>query len=231
MRRVAQILCFAAIGLFASRSWAAPCPADPAIGGVGQARVDVEGRLSFIESALRDGARKSTRWAAAWGTTYGVAMATLLLVSPWVEPPTRIDMYVGATSAGIGLLVRSAVHPRVIREHRRLRKRIAEHGRTCETLQEAERALVRSVKGERFGRSLAVHLGAIVYNVGVGLVLGLAFHRPVAGIRQAAVGSTVGQIMIVTQPTTSVRALDRYRLSFTPLVLPRGAGLGLAGSF
>jgi hypothetical protein len=129
------------------------------------------------------------------------------------------------------------VHPRVIREHRRLQRRLHERGRTCETLHEAERALARSAKGERFGRSLVVHMGAIVYNVGVGLILGLALKRPLSGIRQAAVGTTVGQLMIITQPMTSVRALSLYergavpRLSFAPLVLQGGGGLTLAGGF
>jgi hypothetical protein len=237
MRSAAQILLTATTWLAASPCWAAPCPVDPAIAGDGSAALDVDTRLTFIESSLRDGARRSTIWAAAWGTTYGISMTTLLVVAPWVERDTRVDLYVGAASSAVGMLVRASMHPRVIRENRRLRRRVRERGRTCETLNEAERALARSAKGERFGRSLWVHMGAIVYNVGVGLVLGIAFRRPVAGTRQAVVGSTVGQVMILTQPLTSVRALSRYqsgalpRLTFSPLMLPGGSGLTASGRF
>ena len=234
MRRAVQILLLAATWLSAGPAAAEPCPVDPMVAGPGPATVDVETRLSFIERALEDGARKSTFWGAGWGTTYGVTAATLLIVSRFVEAETRLDLYVGAASSTLGLLIRAAIHPRVIREHRWVRRKIRERGRTCETLNMAERALARSAKAERRGRSLMFHAGALVYNVGIGLVLGLGFKRPVSGIRQAAVGGTVGQIMILTQPMTSVRAMDRYRqprFTFTPLMVPRGAGLGIAGSF
>jgi hypothetical protein len=234
MRRAMQILLVAATWLSAGTVAAEPCPVDPMVAGPGPVDAALETRLSFIEASLRDGARKSTMWAAGWGTTYGLAAGTLLIVSRFVDPAMRVDLYVGAASSTLGLLLRAAVHPRVIREHRWVQRKIREKGRTCETLNMAERALARSSKAERRGRSLMFHAGALVYNVGIGLVLGLAFERPVSGIRQAAIGGTVGQLMILTQPTTSVRALDRYRgpqFSFTPLMLPRGGGLGIAGAF
>jgi hypothetical protein len=234
MRRAVQILLVAATWLSAGPVAAEPCPVDPMVMGPGPAADDVETRLKFIERSLRDGARKSTAWAAGWGTTYGLTAATLLIVSRFVEAETRLDLYVGAASSTIGLLVRAAIHPRVIREDRWVRRKIREKGRTCETLNMAERALARSAKAERRGRSIMFHAGALVYNVGIGLVLGVALKRPLSGIRQAAVGGMVGQVMILTQPTTSVRALDQYRgprFTFTPLMLPRGAGVGIAGSF
>lgn len=236
MRRAWPLPSILATWLLAMPCRAAPCPVDPAVGGDAAAPTDVDRRLAFIESSLRDGARKSTLWAASWGTAYGLTMTTLLAVAPFVDRGWQRDLYVAAFSSGLGLLVRASVHPRVIQEHRWVRRRVREDGRTCETLQAAERALARSAKSERFGRSLLVHAGAVVYNVGVGLVLGLALKRPLSGIRQATVGATVGQLMLITQPTTSVRALDRYRtgglrLSFTPLSLPGGGGLTIAGSF
>ena len=237
MRWVPPLLLIVATWLVAAPCRAAPCPVDPAIGGDGATSLDVDDRLAFIESSLRTGARRSTAWAASWGTAYGLSMTTLLIVAPFVDSGTKRDVYVGAFSSGIGFLFRLTVHPRVIREDRWVRRLVRERGRTCETLNAAERALARSSKGERRGRSLLLHLGAVVYNVGVGLVLGLALKRPLSGIRQATVGGTVGQIMIVTQPVSSVRAHERYRLgavprlSFSPLVLPGGAGLTLTGGF
>lgn len=234
MRRAVQIVLVTATWLSAGPVAAEPCPVDPMVLGPGPAADDVETRLSFIEASLKDGARKSTAWTAGWAGAYGLAAATLLGVSPFFAAETRIDLYIGAASATLGLIVRSLGRPRVMKEHRWVQRKIRENGRTCETLNMAERALARSAKSERRGRSIMFHAGALVYNVGIGLVLGVAFKRPLSGIRQAAVGGTIGQVMILTQPTTSVRAMDRYRgprFTFTPLMLPRGAGLGIAGSF
>jgi len=219
---------------------AAACPVDPSVGRAapGLAAYDEDTRIRFIATRLAGGARKARAWAIGWGVAYGVASITLFAVTPAVSSGVRTDMYVGGTSAAFGALTRAIMIPRVIRESRRLQRRLASGRTDCATVHAAEAALVRSAKSDRRGRGLVVRLGAIVYNVGVGLVLGLAFDRPVSGARQAAVGATVGQIMIVTQPFDAAKALDRYRdgrlvgtSSVGPLVLPGGGGFALRGAF
>jgi hypothetical protein len=218
----------------------APCSVDPAVGVTSAAleRATVEQRDAFLRERIATGARHARAWSLGWGLAYVLASATQLAITPAVDRGTRIDLYVGAASSGFGALVRAVSIPRVIREHRRLRRRPGPEPGACESVHALERALARSARWERRGRAVFMSLGAIVYNVGVGLVLGLAFDRPVQGIRQAAIGSTVGQIMLLTQPTTSVKALDGYgrgrvvpALSTTPMVLPRGAGIAIAARF
>ncbi|MBV1859056.1 MAG: hypothetical protein KUG77_11650 [Nannocystaceae bacterium] len=164
----------------------------------------------------------------------------LFTTASQLNGPLRRDLYVGATSALIGTMVRAISIPRVIRSHRDLERALASGESTCNALALAEDGLRRSAKSEAFGRSLMLHLGAIVYNVAVGVTLGVALDRPVSGIRQAAVGMTVGQIMILTQPVTMLDAQQRYRDGelapaafqyLRPLSLRGGGGLTWAGRF
>lgn len=187
------------------------------------------------------GARRSLAWGLGWGLAYGSASVALFAITPFVSSDTRKDLYVGGTSAAIGAITRAVSRPRVIRERRRLRRRLAEDGETCETLHAAEAALARSARWEHRNRRLFIHLAALTYNTGVGLVLGLALDRPLQGIRQATVGAVVGQVMFVTQPMTSARAFTRYRGGFVPeqgtrvqsvpWILPGGGGVGVLGRF
>lgn len=189
---------------------------------------------------MRVGARRSRAWAATWGATYGAAAVALTTAATQVDTPLRRDLIVGASSAAIGTLFRSISIPKVIRSHRDLERSIAAGQSTCASLAVAESGLRRSVKSEAFGRSLMVHLGAVVYNAAVGVILGVALDRPVSGIRQAAIGTTVGQLMLVTQPVTMIEAARRYRGGdvsgrpiryLRPLSLRGGGGVTWAGRF
>lgn len=217
----------------------ASCPVDPSVGGASRnlEAHDASARLQFIAERIELGADKARAWSLGWGITYAVAAVTQLAITPLVDRGTRIDLYVGAASAGVGVLTRSISIPRVIKERRRMRRRSGSAAETCATVQQAERALVRSAHWERRGRHVLMHLAALTYNAGVGLLLGLAFDRPISGNRQAVIGATVGQVMLLSQPTITARALDDYRtgvfsprltvLGAGPLVLPRGGGVSI----
>jgi hypothetical protein len=64
----------------------------------------------------------------------------------------------------------------------------------------------------------------IALNVGAGLLLGLGYDHWRSGIVSAVVGTTVGEIMIFTQPVDSVADLELYR-SGAPF---DSSGVGLA---
>ena len=82
-----------------------------------------------------------------------------------------------------------------------------------------------------------MHGLSLGFNAGAGLVLGLAFDRPIAGNRLAAMGMVIGEIMIITQPQAMMRTVDAYgrtravptRPLVGPLVIPGGGGLTLRG--
>lgn len=233
----------AMLGGILPRPASASCPADPAVGPVSSrlSTVDASTRLSFIRGRMDHGAKRALAWTIGWGAAYGIAGATQLAVTPFVDEGVRIDLYVGAASAGIGVLTRAVLVPRVIKERRRLGRLVRDGSDPCEALHEAERGLVRSAKQERRGRHILMHLAALTYNAGIGLVLGLALDRPLSGNRQAVIGGTVGQIMFLTQPMSMVETLDAYRrgdpqgwlsaMSARPLVLRGGGGFAIGGSF
>jgi hypothetical protein len=117
----------------------------------------------------------------------------------------------------------------------------------CQLLAEAEGLLHRDAKGEAFGRSWLFHVGNVVVNVALGLVIAAGFHHWLSGGISSAVGIAVGEAQILTQPTGAVTALARYRrgdlgpapasapaapvISLAPLAAPRAAGIALAIGF
>lgn len=214
---------------------AAPCPVDPAIGSVAVQARSVDERTAFLEARIDTAARRSRIWAASWGAGLGALTIGQLALVPAVPREERVDFYVGAVASGIGALSRVVFMPVVLRERRKLARF---RGTACERLAAHERAVVASAKGERQGRALWMHGITLAYNAAVGLVLGLAFDRPVPANRLASIGAVIGELMIITQPTVMMRTLDDYRGGVLrgrgtwrarPLVLRGGGGLGLSG--
>ena len=218
---------------------AAPCPVESAVGSTtpALATTDPEQRAAFLRRRIDTAARRSRIWAASWGAGLGVLTVGQLALAPAVPAQDRIDFWVGAAASGIGALSRAVFLPAVLKERRRLAR--ARSGTdACTELAALEHAMVASARGERQGRALWMHGLSLAYNAGVGLVLGLAFHRPVAGNRLAAIGAVIGEMMIVTQPIVMLRTLHDYRAGTLvgagtwrarPLVFAGGGGLGFSG--
>jgi hypothetical protein len=219
---------------------ASPCPVDPAIGPVSAAldERDPGERTTFLQGRIETAAGRSRIWAASWGAGLGALTIGQLAIAPFVPREERIDFWVGAGASGIGALSRAVFVPIVLRERRRL-ARLPASASACERLAATERAVAVAARGERQGRALWMHGLNLAYNAGVGLVLGLAFRRSVAGHRLAAMGAVVGEVMIVTQPVVMVRTLEHYRAGALfgpgtwrahPMVLQGGGGLGFVGA-
>jgi len=64
---------------------------------------------------------------------------------------------------------------------------------------------------EASGHSVLIHLGNAALNIAGGLVMGIFFRQWIAGAEAAVIGTAVGEVMILTQPTGSEKALARYR--------------------
>ena len=80
----------------------------------------------------------------------------------------------------------------------------------CSLLLVAEADLVRVARDEERQGQWYVHVGNVLFNVGLGLFLGLGYHHWEAGAINAAVGTAVGEALILTRPTAAVRDLDAY---------------------
>jgi hypothetical protein len=224
-------------GLGSATAAAAPCPVDPIIGEIGASAsdlADVDPRTAFLEEKIERGAYLSRAWAVGWGVSLGVLTVGQLSIAPTVPAAERPEWWVGAGASAVGALTRAVFVPRVLRERRRLRR---DPTRGCARVHALEGALARSAAWELTGRSLLMHGLSLGFNAGVGLVLGLAFDRPIAANRLASLGAVVGEVMIITQPRWMTRSLEAYgsgavsqrQFAPGPFVTAGGGGLMLRG--
>lgn len=216
---------------------AGKCPIDDSIvrPSSALANADPQVRLEFIRARIDAAAKPSRQWALGWGIGLGLLTIGQLAVSAIVPREEAPDFWMGALQSGIGAGSRVLFIPHVLLERRRMRRR-PPTGDTCAQLAAAERALVRSAKWEQRGRALWQHALSIAVNAGVGVALGVGFHRPVEGARLGTVGATGGAFMIITQPVPMSRALERYRSGgvtaawgLRPLTLLGGGGIAFGG--
>jgi hypothetical protein len=181
----------------------------PALG-----EVDAAERLAFLRRGLADAAHRARIWSWTFGISYGALAALQLAVSPAFSSDDRPNYWIGGSAAALGVLVVLVMPLKVMRDHRWLEARIerAPPGEDpCAPLADAERLLLRDARSERFGRAWYIHVGNLLFNIGIGLTLSLAFQHYAVGSTTAIIGATVGEIQINTQPKGSVELLDRYR--------------------
>lgn len=236
MRIEAGLVCvvLAAAMLAPGVARAAPrCPVHEEL-SMGPGFTDDDGRRQWLQTRLDYAAHRSRAWSLGWGVSLGLLSAGQLVIAPLSPTEERPDWWVGAGAAGVGVLTRVVFLPRVFGERRRLKRSTATG---CARTAELEAAVLASAKWERSGRSLLMHGLSLGFNAGAGLLLGLAFDRPVAGNRLAAMGMVIGEIMIITQPQAMMRTVDAYgrarvvptRPLVGPFVTPGGGGLSLRG--
>ncbi|MEM6995673.1 MAG: hypothetical protein AAF721_34510 [Myxococcota bacterium] len=212
---------------------AAPCPTDAAVGG--EVAASVAERTEFLEAKVARGAHLSRAWALGWGVSLGILAIGQVGIAPLTPKEERIEWWVGAGASTVGVLTRAVFRPRVLKEKRLLAKSDATG---CERVGELERAVARSARWEHQGRGLLMHALSLGFNAGVGVLLGVAFKRPLGGNRLVMIGGVVGEVMILTQPQYMSRSVDEYRSgrasarwTSRPLVLRGGGGLTLSGGF
>lgn len=210
------------VGLFAP-SFAAAEANCPIAAGVGTAvaNVPAELRLAWIDAQLAHGAHKAKRWTWGWGIGIGGATIANLVPIPFVAKEDRIDWYTGAATTIIGIVPLLIAPLDVIADSRELRDKIAarpsppagggDRPDVCPLLADAEARLYRDAKNQADGQRWWLHVGNVALNFGVGLFLGLGFHHWGAGVFNAVGGSLIGEAIILTQPTASIRDLETYR--------------------
>jgi hypothetical protein len=210
---------------------ATSCP-DAAGGSPKLATIDPELRLHFIDEHLSRTAHRAKVWTWGWGIGIGVATVGNLIPLAFVAPQDRIDWYVGAGTTIIGIVPLLIAPLDVIGDSHALTARLAARGPTddvCTLLADAEVKLVRDAQNQSDGQRWWLHVGNVVLNTGVGLVLALGYHHWAAGAFNALVGSAIGEAIILTQPTSSIGDLQTYRAgSFAP---PRTVALRYAAAF
>lgn len=170
-------------------------------------------------------------WNWGFATAGAIGLAGNLAWGAMSDYDTRVARYSAAAAAG-GLLFLSFVNP--LRVDTSVPARIS----TCAEVQHRERILEAVAKDEGRRRSLLYHLVPIAFNVGNGLMLGLAFNQWRNAIASTALAMLVTELRIFTAPNGARTALRRYRhgdiggdgakaaWTLTPVVIGQsGAGL------
>jgi hypothetical protein len=194
---------------------ASTCSPAPVIGAtdgrIGE--IDPERRLAWIDEELARGARQVHDWKWGWGVALGVGTVANLVPLAYVPPRRRIDWYTGAVTTVVGIIPLVLAPLDGSPESREQEIGVAARARpdTCALLAEAETRLVRDAQLQAAGQRWWVHLGNVLVNAGVGAFLIVGFRHWRAGIFNAAVGASVGEAIILTQPTGAIHDLEHYR--------------------
>jgi len=177
--------------------------------------IDAKVRLQWIDKRLRHGARNARLWAWGWAGIYSGLVTYELITSAVVNKQAdKNDAYVGAAASSVGVLVLAILPLDIMRDQRWLERRLKKakpDTDPCALLAEAEGLLLRDAKGEEFGTGPLVHAGSFIFNIGVGLVLGLGFNHWTQAAATALPGIVIGEIQAFTQPLDAVHDLAHYR--------------------
>jgi len=128
---------------------------------------------------------------------------------------TKIDMTVGAIST-LGIFLGVLLPPDIDD---------SPHSEACPArLVESEKRLVDGADNEKSARSPLFHVANGLFNIGVGLVLGLGYGHWTSGAVNAGLGFLVGEAQILTTPNGATSA----QLAIAPGASSTTVGLSFA---
>jgi hypothetical protein len=236
-RRAASLLALLALLAAPAAARAQGCPAPAEATPALAARTDAE-RLAFLRTRLQADADASRTWRLAWGATYALATLAQLPVASVVSDSDRPDWLWGALSTGVGVAFTLLGTPDVLDDGPAFALRSAAEGPVdCGLLAEGERLMLKDAANEADGVRWYWHAANVVFNAGVGLVLGLAYGHWLSGLVNFLVGAALGEGTLFTQPVALAGAWQQYlggglAAARAPPVLRLAPGqLGLALSF
>jgi hypothetical protein len=197
----------------AATTCAAPQGADPRL-----QTIDARQRLAWIDQRLTQVGAQARWWAWAWGGGIGASGVASLIAVPLVSPDSRVDWYVSAGEAAVGVIPFLVAPLAVISGAPKLHAAVtaaplfgADHDAAlCALLADAEQKLAAGAQDEELQQRWWIHAGNVLFNTGVVLFLGLGFHHWSAGIANGLAGAAVGEAIIFTQPTGTVDDLAAY---------------------
>jgi hypothetical protein len=174
-------------------------------------------RLHWIDARLTRTAGAARGWTLGWAGSIGAAGVVSLGAVPWADPEEHVDWYVSAATSAIGVLQLALSPMAVLRDAERLHLAVArvDDGSLRGLLREAEGTLRRNAEDQRSRTRWWAHAGNVAFNVTVALILGLGFDHWASGLIQGGSGIAVGEAILFTQPTSSLRDLEEYRRTFT----------------
>ncbi len=198
-----------------------------------------EARLAFLSKLLLEESGRAYAWRLGWGATYGVLTVVQLGVMQLFTKEEQPDWYWGALSTAVGVAFTLLDPPEVLEAGPRYaqRAKVVPEGERCKLIAEGERLLEQGAAHEQDSVAWYLHAGNILFNVGLGLVLGLGYQRWISGAINMGVGAAIGEATIFTSPTHLISGWQRYRLGESPpavtfhVIPTAGPGIGVLLTF
>jgi hypothetical protein len=185
------------------------------------AGIDREERLAYLGRAFDREVSDIDQWSWAWGGVYAAGAAAQAAALPLVDDHgKRIDLYVGVASTSFGALTLTLLPLQLTVPLRLARRHFGDADR-CAALARAEATLFSVDKDQRLATSWVGHVGNILVNVGIGLILGLGFDRWPSAALSMGVGIAIGEGNAFTQPHHLRDVIERYRSGRFDLMAPR----------
>jgi hypothetical protein len=172
--------------------------------------------MLFILRAMDKEAAELHVWSLVWGTTYAAATIAQVTVIPFVQPPVRVDLTVGAVAAAFGSLTLYLLPLRITTQAASAHEDARNPDR-CRALAQVEARFFKTANIDRLSGSWIAHASNVAINGVVVLILGVGYgHWPAAAIA-GAVGVTIGEVNLLTQPHVLVGAERTYRQGLVAL--------------
>lgn len=172
---------------------------------------DAEVRLRFLKQRLDSQVTRGKLWMGLWGGAYGLLTVGQMGVTGYVGEEQKKDLYVGSAAALVGTLTVLLASPKVIAGTEALEKELATAKDVCEQVALAERTVHTLAEDQRVAKKPVAHIGNVIFNIGLGLIVGLGFGHWTAAIINTLVGIAVGEALIFSRPSGLTETERRYR--------------------
>ena len=233
-----RLCTFALVASLSTSALAVECAAPEGTTSQGLAAQSPEARVAFLSKLLGEQSVAIQRWTLLWGAGYGLMTIGQLALMPLL-PAHREDWVIGAASSAVGFAVVVIDPPEVLQGGPVFveRARVVTPEQTCQLLIDGERMLSAGAKKQAFSTSWISHVVNVLFNVGVGLILGLGYDRWQTAAINGAVGIAIGEATTLTTPTGLIDGWERYRFGgkndskVTVRLVPAGIGAGLVLTF
>jgi hypothetical protein len=203
----ALLLALLLIGFVSTPVRACPVPAG---GSAALEAVDPAARLAFLRTSLNHEARRAATWSTLWVGANAVLIAGTGGLIPFYPKENRVDLIVGIGATTIAALPLVLLPPSIEIDGPAFDKHVARGHDLCLLIAEGEHLVAKDAREAAGVYTWFPQVANVVYNLGVGLILGLAFHRWVPAIGAFFSGVTIGELVMLTEPKELSWDFERY---------------------
>lgn len=212
---------------------AVECARPDGASGSGVAARSTEERLAFLQKTFSDEQTYFRRWLLAFGGGFSLLTMGQVALSTTATTDEKPDWYFGALSSLVGAVTVTANGAMTLQKLSGFSAAGVTDENACAVLAEGERRLREGAQQEAFGTQWWSHVVNVLFNVGFGLLYWQGYGHLRTAIVNTAVGTVLGEGMLLFQPRGLVHGLEAYLGTGQPQAVqwhlfPAGVGVGFA---